>query len=63
MPSVRYLHCSSEGSYYIDCEIVEKISEDRFRIRYEDLVTEEIEEEVVDREYLEFPRFSDYMFC
>jgi hypothetical protein len=63
MPSVRYLHCSSEGSYYIDCEILEKISEDRFRIRYEDLVTEEIEEEVVDREYLEFPRFSDYMFC
>jgi hypothetical protein len=63
MPSVRYLHCSSEGSYYIDCEIVEKISEDRFRIRYEDLVTEEIEEEVVDREYLKFPRFSDYMFC
>jgi hypothetical protein len=63
MPSVRYLHCSSEGSYYINCEVVEKIDEDHFRIRYEDLITEEIEEEVVGREHLEFPKFNEYMFC
>jgi len=63
MPSVKYLHCSSEGSYYINCEIVEKIDENHFRIRYEDLVTDEVEEEVVSREYLEFPKFNEYMFC
>jgi len=63
MPSVRYLHCSSEGSYYIDCEILEKIDEDHYRIRYEDLCTDDIEEEVVTRDYLEFPKFNEYMFC
>jgi hypothetical protein len=63
MPSVRYLHCSSEGSYYIDCEVLEKVDEDHFRIKYEDLITEEVEEEIVSREYLQFPKFSDIMFC
>jgi hypothetical protein len=62
MPTVRYLHCSSQGSYYIDCEVLEKIDEDHFRIRYECLVTEEVEEEVVNREYLEFPKFNEYVF-
>ena len=63
MPTVQYLHCSSEGSYYIPCEVLEKVDEDHYRIRYEDLDTDEVEEEVVDKEYLEFPKFNEYMFC
>ena len=63
MPTIRYMHCSSQGSYFIPCEVIAKIDEDHFRIRYEDLVTNEIEEETVTREYLEFPKFNEYMFC
>lgn len=63
MPSVKYLHCSSQGSYYINCDVIEKIDEDHFRIRYESMIGEDIEEEVVTREYLEFPKFNEYMFC
>jgi hypothetical protein len=62
MTTVKYLHCSSEGSYYIPCEVLEKIDENHFRIKYEDLVTDEVEEEVVTREYLEFPKFNEYVF-
>lgn len=63
MPTVRYLDSSSMGSYYVDCEVLEKISEDRFKIRYTDIVTDEVEVEVVDRDRLEFPKFNEYMFC
>ena len=45
MPTVKYMHCSSQGSYYIPCEVLKKIDEDHFVIRYEDIVTEQVEEE------------------
>lgn len=63
MPTVRYLDCSSMGSYYVDCEVLEKISEDTFKIRYKDFVTDEEEIEIVERDRLEFPKFNEYAFC
>jgi hypothetical protein len=63
MPEVKYLDCSSMGSYMVSCEVLEKIDDDHYRIRYTDIVTDKVEEEVVARDRLEFPRFNEYMFC
>jgi hypothetical protein len=63
MPTVRYLDTSMYGSYYVECEILEKIDEDTFKIKFYDDVIDEYETKVVDRDRLEFPKFNDYMFC
>ena len=60
MPTIRYLDTSMYGSYFVDCEILEKIDEDTFKIKFFDDVIKEYETKVVDRDRLEFPKFSDY---
>jgi hypothetical protein len=63
MPTIRYLDTSMYGSYFVDCEVLEKIDEDTFKIKFFDDVIDEYEIKVVDRDRLEFPKFSDYAFC
>jgi len=48
------------GSYFVDCEILEKIDEDTFKIKFYDDNIDEYEIKVVERDRLEFPKFSDY---
>ena len=63
MPSVRYLDTSMYGSYWIDCEVLEKVTEDTFKIKFFDDVIDEYEIKIVERDRLEFPKFNDYAFC
>ncbi len=63
MPSIRYLDTSMYGSYYIECEVLEKIDEDTFKIKFWDDEIEEYEIKIVKRDRLEFPKFNEYMFC
>ena len=51
------------GSYFVDCEVLEKIDENTFKIKFYDDVIDEYETKVVERDRLEFPKFSDYAFC
>ena len=59
MESVQYLHCSFAGSYYVDCEVLEKINEDEFKVRYCDPIIDEIVERTTSRSRLKFPDFQD----
>ena len=63
MPTVRYLDTSMYGSYYVECEVLEKIDDDTFKIKFYDDVIDEYETKVVQRDRLEFPKFNDYAFC
>ena len=63
MPTVRYLDTSMYGSYFVDCEVLRKIDEDTFEIKFYDDVIDEYETKVVDRDRLEFPKFNEYAFC
>ena len=63
MPSVQYLDTSMYGSYWIDCEVLNKLDEDTFEIKFFDAILEEYETKVVERDRLQFPKFSDYAFC
>jgi hypothetical protein len=62
MPTVRYLDTSMYGSYFVDCEVLRKIDDDTFEIKFYDDVVDEYETKVVNRDRLEFPKFSEYMF-
>ena len=59
MVSVKYLHCSMWGSYHVDCEILEKVSEDTYKIKYYDRVLEDHEIEIVPEDRLIFPKHSE----
>ena len=59
MTSVEYLNCSFAGSYYVDCEILAKLDDDKFIIRYTDPDLDEVVTETVTKDYLKFPKFSD----
>ena len=63
MPTVRYLDTSMYGSYYVECEVLEKIDDDTFKIKLYDDVINEYETRIVERDRLQFPKFSDLMFC
>ena len=63
MPTVRYLDTSMYGSYFVDCEVLRKIDEDTFEIKFYDDVIDEYEIKVVNRDRLEFPKFNEYAFC
>ena len=63
MPSVRYLDTSMCGSYWIDCEVLEKVSDTQFKVKFYDNVVKEYEVKVVSRDRLQFPKFNDYAFC
>lgn len=61
MPSIKYLHCSFMGSYDVDCEILEKISNKMYKIKYYDPVEEEEMVKVVEESRLLFPKHSDIL--
>lgn len=63
MPTVKYLDTSMYGSYYVECDVLDKIDEDTFKIKFFDSDVNEWETKVVSREDLEFPKFNEYMFC
>jgi hypothetical protein len=63
MPVVQYLDTSMYGSYYVNCEVLEKIDEDTFKIRFYDDEVKEYETKVVERDRLQFPKFNEYAFC
>lgn len=62
MPTIEFMHRSMGGTYWIECEVIEKIDEQHFRIRYEDPFVSESFVETVERQFLKFPRFSEYQF-
>ena len=63
MPVIQYLDTSMWGSYYVDCEVLEKIDENTFKIRFYDNEVKEYETKIVERDRLQFPKFNEYMFC
>jgi hypothetical protein len=63
MPVVQYLDTSMYGSYYVNCEVLEKIDEDTFKIRFYDDEVKEYETKIVERDRLQFPKFNEYAFC
>jgi hypothetical protein len=63
MPTVRYLDTSMYGSYYVECEVLEKIDDDTFKIKFYDDIIDEYETKVVNRDRLKFPEFNEYAFC
>ena len=63
MPKIKYLDTSMWGSYFVDCEVLEKIDDDTFKIKFWDDEVEEFEIKIVERDRLEFPKFNEYAFC
>jgi len=61
MPTVRYLDTSAYGSYFVDCEVLRKIDDDTFEIKFYDDVVDEYETKVVTRDRLVFDWFDEYM--
>lgn len=59
--TVKYLHRSYMGSWYVDCEILPSDFENTYKIKYLDPVTEEIEYKLVSKSELKFPEFSEYI--
>jgi len=60
MEGIKYLDCSMMGSYYIDCEILEK-NEDQYFIKYYDSCIEEEVTQWTTKDRLKFPKFADYI--
>ena len=63
MPTVKYLDASMYGSYFVDCEVLRKIDDNTFEIKFYDDVVDDYETKVVNRDRLEFPKFNEYAFC
>jgi hypothetical protein len=63
MPKIQYQDTSMYGTYWVDCEVLRKIDEDTFEIKFFDNVVDEFETKVVQRDCLQFPKFNEYMFC
>jgi hypothetical protein len=61
MPSIQYQDTSMYGSYWVDCEVLEKIDDNTFKIKFWDDVVDEYEIKVVERERLQFPKFNELM--
>jgi len=61
MPTVEYIHSSYRGSYLIPCRILEKLDESLYRISFEDPITFEKEERIVDKDSLVFPKLAEYV--
>lgn len=59
MPSVQYAHGTAFGTYYVDCEVIEK-KNDTFLIRFFDDIEGDHTERWVERKSLHFPKFSEY---
>jgi len=63
MPKIQYQDTSMYGTYWVDCEVLQKIDEDTFEIKFFDDFANEYETKVVERDRLQFPKFNEYMFC
>ena len=63
MPKIQYQDTSMYGTYWVDCEVLRKIDEDTFEIKFFDDEIKEDEIKIVKRDSLQFPRFNEYMFC
>lgn len=56
--NANYLHCSMAGSYYIPCEIL-RTNLRSYRIKYQDLITDEWEEKTIPMNEIEFIEYTD----
>lgn len=59
MPGIQYVHGTAFGTYYVDCEVIEK-DNDSFLIKFFDDIVGDVTERWVERDSLRFPKFSDY---
>ena len=50
---VEYLYCSMAGSYYVECELLNRLGYDKYEIKFINLFNEE-EIKVVTPDYLRF---------
>ena len=60
MPFVKYLDTSMYGSYFVNCEVLRKIDDNTFEIKFYDSGVCEYETKIVDRSRLDFPKFNEY---
>jgi len=63
MPKIQYQDTSMYGTHWVNCEVLRKINEDTFEIKFFDDFANEYETKVVERDRLQFPKFNEYMFC
>lgn len=54
MQSAEYMYCSMFGSYWLDCEVLESLDDNKFKIRFYNDFIEEYETVEVDRDRLKF---------
>jgi len=54
MKSAEYMYCSMFGSYWLDCEVLESLDDDKFKIRFYNDFIEEYETVEVDGDRLQF---------
>ena len=58
MKTTQYMHCSMEGTYLVDCQVL-GVSKGKYEIKYYDGVIKETVTKFVDSNYLKFPKFGD----
>lgn len=59
MPKVKYLDRSMHGTYWVDCEVVQKVDDNCFKIEVWDEYEEQFASLYVSRNELKFPKFSE----
>lgn len=59
MHDVRYWYSFGPASWDIPCKILNKISEDRYQIKYVDPIFGTTETYTVNKDQLIFPKFAD----
>ncbi len=60
MYNVQYLFTSPFGSFMVDCEVLKKLEDGKFLIKFYDTVLEDNVEKIVNIELLKFPQFADF---
>jgi len=58
MYNTRYKHCSMEGTFFVDCDIL-RVKDGKYEIKYYDNVIKETIVKFVDVNTLELPNFGD----
>jgi len=56
---IQYLHSSMYGTYYIECEIIQRMDENTYLIKYTDPYFDDIIVKEVNKKTLKFPDFGD----
>ena len=54
MQKAEYMYCSMFGSYWLDCEVLESLDDNKFKIRFYNDFIEEYETVETDRDRLQF---------